>query len=200
MTRTRPRAVGEYLRQLERSLKDLPTDRRNEIVAEIEEHIDGRLAELGEEPGEAGIRNVLERLGDPADIADEARDRFAITPVRARWTDTAAVIALPIPFIGWLVGSALVWMSQVWTTREKLIGTGAIAVTLLLGLVTTVASSGGADESTAVPTGPGQDPAGLIPEATDSGLGILEIVFIASWLLIPLLAAIYLGMKLRRAR
>jgi hypothetical protein len=41
--RTRLRVVGEYLRELERSLNDFPPHRRNEIVSEIEDHIDGLL-------------------------------------------------------------------------------------------------------------------------------------------------------------
>lgn len=63
--KTRPRGVGEYLRQLERSLSDFPPSRRNEIVSEIESHVEGLLAELGRTPTDADVRNLLERVGDP---------------------------------------------------------------------------------------------------------------------------------------
>lgn len=71
--RTRLRIVGDYLRELERSLNDFPPSRRNEIVSEIEDHISGLLAELGGKPTEAEVRNLLERVGDPDEIAAEAR-------------------------------------------------------------------------------------------------------------------------------
>ena len=89
MITTRPRSVGEYLRALERSLSDFPASRRNEIVSEIEEHIGGLLAELGATPTEAEIRNLLERVGAPDEIAAEAREGVAVptatvTPRRGR--------------------------------------------------------------------------------------------------------------------
>ena len=28
-----------------------------------------------------------------------------------------------IPFLGWVVGVVLLWISRLWTTRDKLIGT-----------------------------------------------------------------------------
>src|SRR4051794_28251790 len=111
---TRPRAVDEYLRELERSLRDLARDRRNEIVSEIEAHIEALLDEHGRAPSEADARNVLERVGRPEEIAREARDEVGSAPVYRRWTDIAAVIALPIPFLGWIVGAVLLWMSDVW--------------------------------------------------------------------------------------
>jgi uncharacterized membrane protein len=77
---TRHREVGEYLRRLQRSMGDVPAERREEILAEIEEHIAELLAENPAET-EADVRNVLERVGDPEDIAAEARERFEITPV-----------------------------------------------------------------------------------------------------------------------
>ena len=45
MNGTRHREVGEYLRRLQRSMGDLPAERRDEILAEIEEHIAEDLAE-----------------------------------------------------------------------------------------------------------------------------------------------------------
>lgn len=34
-----------------------------------------------------------------------------------------ALVALLIPFLGWVVGMVLLWLSPSWTTREKGIGT-----------------------------------------------------------------------------
>jgi uncharacterized membrane protein len=128
--------VDRYLRDLREDLRDLPRSRQNELVAEIEEHIDVALAE---EPSqdESSVRNVLERLGDPADIASEARDRMGIRPARAGFRETAAVILLPIggvliPLFGWIAGLILLWSSPVWTSRDKWIGSLIIPGGLML--------------------------------------------------------------------
>jgi hypothetical protein len=77
LNETRHREVGEYLRRLRRLMSDIPEERRDEILSEIEEHIDERLSEPPG-AGNAEVRNVLERLGDPEDIAAEARERFGV--------------------------------------------------------------------------------------------------------------------------
>ena len=69
------RVLDEYLERLERSLSDVPSARREEIVSEIVSHIDEALAEEPDD-SEASVRNVLDRVGDPEDIAAEARDRL----------------------------------------------------------------------------------------------------------------------------
>jgi uncharacterized protein YneF (UPF0154 family) len=188
---TRPRAIGEYLRQLDRSLQDLPRDRRREIVSEIEEHIEALLAEAGHAPSESEIRNVLERVGDPRDIAAEAHDRLAVPASRSSWTDTAAVVLLAIPFVGWIIGAVLLWTSDVWQTRDKVIGTLAGPGLIVFGLLLTIAASGGGG-STEVGGG-GEVPGG-------GGLGPIEVLVLALLFVVPIAAAIYLGQKLRRYR
>jgi hypothetical protein len=74
---TRHREVGEYLRRLQRSMRDIPAERRQEIITEIEEHIADDLAPL-DDPTDSDVRNALERVGDPDDIAAEARERLGI--------------------------------------------------------------------------------------------------------------------------
>jgi uncharacterized membrane protein len=60
--------VYHYLTDLEAELRGLPANRRRELLEEVGEHISAARATLDPET-EAGIRTVLERLGDPADIA-----------------------------------------------------------------------------------------------------------------------------------
>src|SRR4051812_37301814 len=134
MNGTKMRPVDSYLRRLDRSMRDLPSGRRNEILDEVAEHIDESLSEI-ESPTDADVRNVLERVGDPDDIAAEARERFGIRPVQRRWTDTAAIVLLLLggfTVIGWFVGVVFLWISAAWTLRDKLIGTfvvpGGLAV------------------------------------------------------------------------
>jgi hypothetical protein len=62
--------------------------------SEIEEHIADMLAELPSDAGEAAVLNALDRVGDPDDIAKEARDRFGITRGRPSWSDPLAIVLL----------------------------------------------------------------------------------------------------------
>lgn len=64
--------VARYLARLQAALRDLPAARREELLEEVSEHIAAARAELGAQAGEAEIRTMLERLGDPAAIAAEA--------------------------------------------------------------------------------------------------------------------------------
>jgi HAAS len=132
--------VDRYLKDLETELRGLPGNRRREILDEVGEHITQARADLDAET-EAAIRTVLERLGDPADIAAEARDRFGVQPEPARpatpWLEVITLVVLLIPVLGWVVGAVLLWLSHNWTTREKRIGTllalgvGALALAAL---------------------------------------------------------------------
>ena len=121
----REATVEHYLHDLEEELRDLPPARRRELLEEIREHIGEALAEVpnGEE---AGVRNVLERVGEPAVIAQEARERFGIRRVKPGIREILALILLPIGgflwLIGWAVGAILLATSTVWTSREKAIG------------------------------------------------------------------------------
>lgn len=121
----RDATVEHYLHDLEEELRDLPPARRRELLEEIREHIGESLAEMpdGEE---AGIRNVLERVGEPAVIAQEARERFGIRRVKPGIREVLVLILLPLGgflyLIGWAVGAILLATSTVWTSREKVIG------------------------------------------------------------------------------
>jgi uncharacterized membrane protein len=139
---------------------DVPAERREEILAEIEEHIAELLAENPAET-DADVRNVLERVGHPEDIAAEARDRFEIIPVTrfrrptASWTDIAAVTLLVLGslmivllyypegmIVAWGAATVLLWLSDVWRARDK------ILVTLVLpaAAFSAIAIQGAGDE------------------------------------------------------
>lgn len=143
--------VARYLARLQAALRDLPAARREELLEQqVSEHIATARAELGAQASEAKIRTLLERLGDPAAIAAEAGHGSdqPVEPPRARpgWLEVAALVLLPIggivvPVLGWFVGVALLWTSQRWSVRDKLLGTlvvpGGLALPLALGLFTT---------------------------------------------------------------
>jgi uncharacterized membrane protein len=117
--------VEHYLHDLEDELRDLPPARRRELLEEIREHIVEALAEIPEGE-EAEVRNVLERVGEPAVIAEEARERFGIRLGKPGIREVLTLILLPLGgflyIIGWAVGAILLATSTVWTSREKVIG------------------------------------------------------------------------------
>jgi uncharacterized membrane protein len=148
--------VYHYLTDLETELRGLPANRRRELLEEVGEHITAARATLDPET-EAGILTVLERLGDPADIAAEARERYGVQVDSARpaipWLEVLTLasfvlvpfivllgMAMLVPFLAWLASLALLWRSHLWTTRDKRIGTllafgsaGALALGALIG-------------------------------------------------------------------
>ena len=107
--------VDRYLEDLEAELADLPANRRRELLDEVGEHIGTARAALDAET-EAAVRTVLERLGDPADIDAEAHERFGVQAARPRhgtpWLEVIALALLVIPFLSWVVGVVLVWVSR----------------------------------------------------------------------------------------
>src|SRR5262245_24522039 len=64
--------VADYLERLRGATADLPAAEREELVESIAEHIATSMQEL-DPPNEAAVRTILDRLGDPAVIAAEAR-------------------------------------------------------------------------------------------------------------------------------
>jgi hypothetical protein len=86
---------------------------------------------------------------------------MALTPYKPRWIDVAAIVlllvgGLIVPLVGWLVGVALLWNSNAWTVRDKVIGTvfvpgglGLAGFIILLAAATSGPSSG--SESAASP-------------------------------------------------
>jgi hypothetical protein len=174
MTTTADTLVDDYLRDLKAELRDLPAPRQREILAEVGEHITAARA-AQDTQSEATIRTLLERLGDPADIAAEARERFGIqtesTKVATPWLEVITLVALVIPFLGWVVGAVLVWLSQRWTTRDKLIGTIGGLSWIVAGL-------------------------GTVMEPHGPGAAIALILTVLAFVL-PYAAAIYLAIRLR---
>jgi hypothetical protein len=131
--------VAEYLNELDHALAGLPRSRRREVIDEIAGRIAAARAAGGDVDG---------LLGDPTTIAAGARARFGLGPDPGSWREVATLFLLPIgglvvPVIGWLVGVVLLWQSDAWTRRDKLIGTlvvpgGLLAPFVLLTLVSGV--------------------------------------------------------------
>jgi uncharacterized membrane protein len=150
--------VRSYLDELERALRDLPKDRRQEIVRDIRGHIDVALADLGE-PSDADIEQVLDGLGTPQEIAEAAFAEQPPARPRMAVRDVATVILLLIggivlPFFGWVIGLVLLWSSTAWRTRDKVIGSlivpgGLFGSLIVFGLALFATSSSSTCISTA---------------------------------------------------
>lgn len=142
--------VTRFLARLDEAAAALPPGRREELVAEIRDHLrDALSVGAGDE---AALRETLDRLGDPADIvaaeADGAPSAAPAAPAVPVWQtgppgqqpwpaprvspwgglEIAAVLLLTagtvvVPVVGPLVGLVLAWVSERWTRREKVVAT-----------------------------------------------------------------------------
>jgi uncharacterized membrane protein len=209
MSTSADKLVDDYLDRLERELADFPPARRRELVQEISEHI--AEARAGLEPeNEAEIRNLLDRMGDPADIAAEARGPVeeapaaTATPVSKSRSGALDVVALVlillggvvVPVIGWLVGVVLLWISSAWTARQKLLGTlvvpGGLALPASILLFAT--SSESACYQQPVPGAPDQ----MICSSGSTGGQILGSIVVALLGAASIATVIYLGRRMGR--
>ena len=148
--------VRRYLAQLDAALQGIDASRREEILAEVHEHIEeGR---TGLDPDDAaGVRTLLSRVGDPAAIAAEAG---APPPDSRRWDAWAPWLIIFGPVasgLGWIAGMLILWTSPTWSQRDKLIATfvpPAGLAALFFGLVTTLRAAAGCPGHVPAPHAP----------------------------------------------
>jgi uncharacterized membrane protein len=217
MSTTPDKLVDRYLKHLEVELDDLPRDRRREIVDEIAGHIAEARSGLEHET-EADVRNILEGLGDPEDIAEDARERFEVErprpaePFRPGWMEIATLILLliggiVIPLFGWVIGVVLLWVSNAWNVRDKIIGTLVVPGGLGLSLFLLFYAASSSGEGGSLGTLCEFDPAtgrqfNCSHESTSStGVGftdVLGIVLLIAVVVAPVITTAYLGYRLRR--
>ena len=160
--------VAGYLGRLVQAARQLPPDRRAELIDEIADHIEQARA-VSEASG-PGLVDLLRRLGEPEAIAAAANDSAsdfadifaqpsaAITRPTAgsgqRRRDVAAVtltlgsvLLAPVSFVlallGWAVGIVLLLLSPRWPRPAKVLGavTGTLALPLFGGLFATLAKT-----------------------------------------------------------
>jgi uncharacterized membrane protein len=200
--------VEDYLDRLEHELADFPSARRRELVQEISEHIAEARAGL-ESESEADVRNLLDRMGDPADIAAEARGAPTEPPAaagqehgrRSGALDVVALILLllggvVVPVIGWLVGVVLLWISSAWTARQKLLGTLVVPGGLALpaGLLLFATSSKSTCYQQPIPGAQDQ----MICTSGSSGGQIVASIIVALLGAASIATVIYLGRRMGR--
>ncbi len=201
------RVVQDYLSLLSRELQGLPRADRDELLQQLGDHIAQARSET--DPwDEAAALTLLDRLGSPAEIAAEARDRLDIVPPgRPGGLDAFAVVllllgGLVIPLVGWLAGVVLLWSSAAWTRREKLLGTfvipGGLATPMMLLLVAGVSAGRTCATSDAIGDG---KPATTVCTGGASQLHeILAAALLIICVVAPLVTTAVLASRLQRRR
>jgi uncharacterized membrane protein len=191
--------IQNYLDRLERALRGATEDRRREILQEINDHIHESLAEQNS-ISDSEILSVLERLGSPEEIAAEAREPLAKSTSRPRIgaLEVIAIVLLLLggfflPILGWVVGVVLLWVSNVWTLRDKIIGTLFVPGGLLLPVYLVFFSF---SESCATTFSNGRTISSTCsePGALQNVLGAMLLVVVV---VAPIVTSVYL---IRRAR
>jgi hypothetical protein len=206
--------VRDYLGRLYAAGWRLDPARRDELVAEVREHVEAALRAEGEagHHGEAAVRNVLDRLGSPEEIArvaieqDEPVAAISATPApegqAVSLRDISTILLLMFGgflfAVGWFAGVLLLWTSPRWRTRDKWFGTlvwpfgyaGIFLVSAIGGLAAT-------SESTCTPTS--QAGEGAHQTCTSSGFSLPPWLGITV-LVIMLLAPVAVGIHLLKAR
>lgn len=137
--------VGDYLRRLEEAARDLPADRRAELVRDVREHIAVATAEAPP-ASDAETLQMLDRLGEPEEIVGSARaegglavsgpapslPRNVAHPALDGLTVALLLVGGFIVGIGWLAGVVLLWSSPTWRLRHRIAGTFVVPGGLLL--------------------------------------------------------------------
>ena len=135
--------IHQYLEQVERELQDRPPAERAEIRDDLYFHIVEAVGEPAS-ASEADVRNALDRLGHPQDVAFELRGRAPEAAEEPRSETVSGdktpgaleVAAIILTALFWPIGVLLAWISQRWLTRDKVIATGVpFLATLMLGVI-----------------------------------------------------------------
>jgi uncharacterized membrane protein len=131
--------VADYLRKLEQASADLPAAERDELLDQIRGHLaDAQADQRAADP--VFIRQVLDDLGSPQEVAAAAREQAPGSGSSASsiTRENVAVVLLTVGWllggVGWVVGLVLAWSSSRWSTAEKWIATVLVGP-LALGLV-----------------------------------------------------------------
>ena len=127
--------IDGYLARLRLAAADLPPGAREELISDMRAHIAEARRRQPEET-DATVLNILDRLGEPDVVAEEARQRPLTDPNAppiARVDNMAPVrpyqpklLELAIPgllVLFWPIGVVLLWYSNAWNGRDKVIGT-----------------------------------------------------------------------------
>jgi uncharacterized membrane protein len=135
--------VDDYLRRLDAAASALPAYRRDELISEIRDHLREALRQTPA-GDKAAVRDVLERLGPPEEIAAAATDAPPTDqPVAAFSQINGMAIASVLLAVLWLAGIGAVlalvfgyrarWEIKNSTGRQT--GSGLATAGIILGWI-----------------------------------------------------------------
>lgn len=168
--------IASYLEELRSRAASLPSTRREELLLEIRSHI---AATLPQGASEAQVRQMLDRLGSPAEIVAAESDDVPPEPVadravaRLRWPDVTGLALLllggaVLPPVGYLVGGALVGLSRRWSAVARVLLVALPAVVALMVMVDMIRNG-----QWYTPGELMSDPRGTVGAFLDFGLDVL---------------------------
>jgi uncharacterized membrane protein len=199
--------VSDYLERLDSALASVPAARREEILDEIAQHIADERSRL-ETESDTDLLNLLDRIGDPSEVAAAAGDEEEVkaAPATSRRIGAVEVLALVLTPLIWPAGVILLWLSPAWNLRDKLIGmlvppggylfiVFGLPALLLAGTSGSTCGGGSVDgvPYTQTCTGPL-----ALPGWQQFLIGAAEITVFLLLLMSPILVAIYMAWRLRR--
>ena len=175
-TSARHPLVEDYLRDLGKSAARLPRHQREELLAELREHLDAGVADA---TSEVEIRNLLDSLGSPEEIVEEASPRSDIegpTGKLALGFGIAALVGAPSPGFGIPFAIAAIVLGVRARRHVRAVGlptsmatgaivTGALAILIPLLFWGVISSARVSSSSDVEPQGGGE------PTSTTIGVG-----------------------------
>ena len=135
--------VDDYLRRLDAAASRLPADQREELVSEIRDHLQEALRQTPT-GDQAAVRNALERLGSPEEIAAAAAaDPAPGQPAGAASQINGLAIASVLVAVLWFAGLgallALVFgyraRGQIKDSAGRQTGSGLATAGIILGWI-----------------------------------------------------------------
>ncbi len=189
--------IEGYLARLRAAAANLPAATRDELLNDVRTHI-GEARSREAEETDASILNMLDRLGDPAEVVTETRERLSIRPQPTQRPGIVEIAALVLlPFL-WVAGVVLLWWSPCWKVRDKVIGTVcSLGGYPFVGVVAIWAAHGAAALTGGGPCGSNASSWCNPPAALDALGHLFEFVIPVALLSLPVATAIYLVIRLR---
>lgn len=193
--------IEDYIRQVKENLPHASPREKQELVAEIRSHLEEEVSR-SEDRSSAAILNMLERFGDPEEIAQGLSDTLddSVPVDRPRsYPPTWLVIGLTV-FL-WPAGIILAWLSPAWEIRHKAVATlipiVAFGILLLFSVAAFAVYSGDLEvvvtESWEVVYGDGHEAGDRWSSVTPLWVPVVVLFLLAS----PLLSGVYLAFTRR---
>lgn len=202
----------DYLRRLHDQTARLSVDEGRELEAQIREHL---TEALGADPTEATVREVLDRLGEPAELVDAAGGAVPgagwATGLDAQyppWREVGALVLLggaallfwlpPVNLLMWLAGLVLLVIARRWTVGEKVWGAVVLGLSWWFPLLMGAASFVAVEQSCTM------DAAGTtVCTGGDDGTTVLNIVTTSAlvlWVVLYVWTLVHLARSAARGR